>query len=209
LDGGVEKVDARNALSARDSHIWTLRIGALVLSLTVLFLLGIIYSKQNVFRIQVPPDLSKGAIIKPGEYLASNSYMFAHHIWRELNDWKVSGKVDYAARIKTYECYVTPAFKRWLEKNYAEKNAQGELDRTRVLSTIKAFDESMVIDMGNNTYRVDLHMNLTESIKNSDVKNISIRYPLRVLPDTRSCNLFGQSLDGFYAEPDRIDGVTK
>jgi integrating conjugative element protein (TIGR03746 family) len=202
-------MDARNALSSRDSHIWTLRIGAILLALIVLGLLSIIYTKQNVFRIQVPPDLSKGAIIKPGEYLPSNSYMFAHYVWREINDWKVSGKVDYSARIKTYECYVTPAFKRWLDKNYSDKNTQGELDRTRIISTIRPYDPSMVIDMGNHTYRVELQMSLTESIKNSEVKSINIRYPMRVVPDTRSCNAFGQSLDGFYSEPDRIDGAVK
>jgi hypothetical protein len=88
-------MDARNALSSRDSHIWTLRVVVIALSAVIFGLLGIVYTKQNVFRVQIPPDLSKGALIKPGEYLAPNSYMFAHFVWRELNDWKVSGKVDY------------------------------------------------------------------------------------------------------------------
>ena len=196
--------DQRNGISSRDSHIWTLRMGGIVLVAIIAGLLTLIGLKQNMFTVQVPPDLSHGARVKPGEYQSSSSYVFAHHIWREMNDWKVSGKVDLPARIKTYECYVTPAFKRQLEKIKVEKSANGELDRTRTMTSDAAFKDSFVKELGGSTFVTYLYMHIIERIDGSEVKNVHIRYPLRVVPDNRNCNRFGQALDGFYSEPERI-----
>lgn len=196
--------DARNGITARDSHIWTLRMALVILSAVIAALLGVIVLKQNMFTVQVPPDLSHGARVKPGEYLASSSYVFSHYIWRELNDWKVSGKSDLPARLKTYECYVTPSFKKQLDKIKKEKSVNGELDRTRVMTSDVEFKQGYVKELGANTFVAYLHMHIIERIEDSEVKNVHIRYPLRVVPDNRECNRFGQALDGFYSDPERI-----
>lgn len=196
--------DTRHGISSRDSHIWSLRIALLLSFAMIGALIVVIMSRQNQFTINVPPDLSQGALVKPGEFQKSNAYVFALHVWRELNDWKISGKKDYPARIKVYECYVTPNFHRWLLNNVDQKEKEGELDRARRTTLVSPFHESLVANLGANTFSVTIDINLIEDIKGREVKNIAIRYPLRVVPDTRTCNRFGMSLDGFAAEPSRI-----
>ena len=201
--------EPRNALTARDSHIWTLRIALVILSLVSLGLVGILYSKQNDFFVHVPPDLSRGAKIKPGELLEPNSYAFAAYIWREVNDWPESGRKDYPEKIKSYGCYFTPSFMRWLEKNNKEKAAAGELERVRSLSIEDVFRDDMVKPLGGNTFEVTLTMKLHERIEGQPIKDILIRYPLRVIPDTRSCNQMGMAIDGFFAQPERVQEEVK
>ncbi len=195
----------RHAISARDSHIWTLRAGLVVLTLITLGLIALLYARQNAFTVHVPPDLSRGAQLKPGELLAPNAYAFAHNIWRELNEWRVSGKNDYPAAIKTYSCYVTPSFGRWLTHNFEEKQKAGELDRTRSLATLQPFNLEMVKPMGDNGYAVAIAFRLYEQVSGQEVKDTGIVYPLRVVPDNRSCNQMGMALDGFYDQPARIE----
>ncbi len=201
--------EPRNALTARDSHIWTLRIALVILSVVSLGLVGILYSKQNDFFVHVPPDLSRGAKIKPGELLEPNSYAFAAYIWREVNDWPESGRKDYPTKIKSYGCYFTPSFMRWLEKNNKEKAAAGELERVRSLSIEDVFRDDMVKPLGGNTFEVTLTMKLHERIEGQPIKDILIRYPLRVIPDTRSCNQMGMAIDGFFAQPERVQEEVK
>lgn len=196
--------DTRHGISSRDSHIWSLRI-ALILSFAMIAaLIGVIMSRQNHFTISIPPDLSQGALVKPGEFQKPTAYVFALHVWRELNDWKISGKKDYPARVKVYECYVTQSFHKWLLSNVEQKDKEGELDRARRTALVSPFREGLVTHLGANTFSVTLDINLIEDIKGREVKNIAIRYPLRVVPDSRTCNRFGMSLDGFAAEPTRI-----
>ncbi len=201
--------EPRNALTARDSHIWTLRIALVIVSIVALGMVGILYSKQNDFFVHVPPDLSRGAKIKPGELLEPNSYAFAAYIWREVNDWPESGRKDYPAKIKSYGCYFTPSFMRWLEKNNKEKAAAGELERVRSLSIEDVFRDDMVKPIGGNTFEVTLTMKLHERIEGQPIKDILIRYPLRVIPDTRSCNQMGMAIDGFFAQPERVQEEVK
>ncbi|MCR6651428.1 MAG: TIGR03746 family integrating conjugative element protein [Cellvibrionaceae bacterium] len=196
--------DTRHGISSRDSHIWSLRIALILSFIMIGALIGVIFSRQNHFTIGIPPDLSQGALVKPGEFQKSTAYVFALHVWRELNDWKISGKKDYPARVKVYECYVTPSFHKWLLSNIEQKDKEGELDRARRTTLVSPFREALVTHLGANTFSVTLDINLIEDIKNREVKNIAIRYPLRVVPDYRSCNRFGMSLDGFAAEPSRI-----
>jgi integrating conjugative element protein (TIGR03746 family) len=197
--------EPRNAISARDSHIWTLRMALVIVGCIALALAGILYTRQNDFFLHVPPDLSHGANIKPGELQAPNAYAFASFIWRGLNDWPLTGKTDYPTNIKKLECYVSPAFLQWIQKNAKEKNDSGELSRTRSLSLDDAFTSDMVDPIGNNVFDVALTAKVHERIEGLAIKDIIVRYPLRVVADTRSCNLMGMALDGFYAQPERTE----
>lgn len=201
--------EPRNALTARDSHIWTLRMALIIVSVIAVALVGILYSKQNNFFVHVPPDLSHGAKIKPGELLAPNSYAFAAYIWREINDWPEGGRKDYPSKIKTYNCYFTPSFLHWLENNNKEKSVAGELERTRNLSVEDVFRDEMAKPLGGNTFEVTLTMKLHERIEGQPIKDILIRYPLRVIPDTRGCNQMGMAIDGFFAQPERVQDEVK
>lgn len=197
--------DARNALHSRDSHIWTLRI-VLLLLVSLLFLQSmVIYTRQNEITVHVPPDLSKGATLKPGELQAANTYAFAMYVWRNLNDWRVSGHEDYAKLIDEYQCLVTPEFERWLRKNEEQKRHQGELDRTRVFSDVTPYKPEFVYELGANVFSVALALKLQERVKSVVIKDVGMSYSLRVIPDTRKCNPMGMALDGFMFDPTRAE----
>jgi integrating conjugative element protein (TIGR03746 family) len=197
--------EPRHAISARDSHIWTLRMAVLLLAAIALCLAGLLYTRQNDFFLHVPPDLSHGANIKPGELQAPNAYAFASYIWRGLNDWPTEGKKDYSADIQKYACYLSPSFLQWVQKNEKEKSDAGELGRTRSLSLDNAFTNDMVNPIGNNVFEVLLTSTIHERTEGLPIKDIIVRYPLRVVADTRPCNLMGMALDGFYAQPERTE----
>ena len=197
--------DQRNGLTARDSHIWTLRMALLFAIAIITGLIAVIWSKQNHFTIQIPPDLSKGALLKPGEFQPATSYLLAHHVWTELNTWRVKGSVDYPAKITTYDCFVTPSFKKWLEEHKDIKSKKNELAVTRSATVIDSFKDEYVKPMGADTFMVSLYLNIVESLDGYEVKNNHFFYPIRVVPDNRKCNVFGQALDGFYQEPQKFN----
>lgn len=197
--------DARNALHSRDSHIWTLRIVILILAALLMLQSLVIYTRQNDLTVHVPPDLTNGAVLKPGEVKAVNAYAFAVYVWRNLNDWGSSGKDDYSRLIDEYRCLVTPEFERWLRQNQLLKRRQGELDRTRVLADLGLFKPEYVTAMGGNIFAVSLLTTIQERVKGVVIKDVGMSYALRVVPDYRKCNVMGMALDGFLVDPTRAE----
>lgn len=197
--------DARNALHSRDSHIWTLRI-VLILLIGLLFLQSmVIYTRQNELTLHVPPDLSNGAVLKPGELQAVNAYAFAVYVWRNLNDWGISGKEDYSRLITEYKCLVTPDFERWLRLNEEQKRREGELDRTRVFTQVIPYKPEFATDLGANVFSVAVLGKIQERVKSVIIKDVGMSYSLRVVPDNRKCNVMGMALDGFMVDPTRAE----
>lgn len=197
--------DARNALHSRDSHIWTLRIVLLLLIALLILQSLVIYQRQNEITVHVPPDLSKGATLTPGAIHSANAYSFAIYVWRNLNDWSLSGKTDYARLIDEYKCLVTPEFERWLHQNHNQKRRQGELDRTRVLSELIPFKPDYVTELGSNVFSVALILKIQERVEGAIIKDVQMHYALRVVPDSRKCNVMGMALDGFILDPTRAE----
>lgn len=197
--------DARNALHSRDSHIWTLRMVLLLLTGLLFLQSMVIYTRQNELTVHVPPDLSKGATLKPGALQAANSYAFAIYVWRNLNDWGINGKDDYEKLINEYQCLVTPEFEQWLRKNLAHKKQEGELDRTRVLFEKNSYKPEFVSELASNVFSVTLLMKIQERVKSVVIKDVVMNYSLRVVPDARKCNVMGMALDGFIVDPTRAE----
>lgn len=197
--------DARNALHSRDSHIWTLRIVLLLVIGLLIFQSFVMYQRQNEITVHVPPDLSRGATLKPGELQKPNSYSFANYVWRGLNDWPESGKDDYKKAIDKYKCLITPEFERWLNQNRNEKSRAGELDRTRVLTEELFYQEAFVSELGMNSFSVAMVMKLQERVGGMVIKNVTMNYSLRVVPDLRNCNEMGMAIDGFMVDPTRAE----
>lgn len=197
--------DARNALHSRDSHIWTLRIVLLLLIGLLLLQTAVIYTRQNDITVHVPPDLSNGAVLKPDELQGVSAYAFAMYVWRNLNDWGVSGSDDYKRLIDEYQCLITPEFESWLRKNEDQKRRQGELDRTRVLSDINLYKPEFVTELSKNVFSVALLVKIQERVKSVVIKDVAMSYSIRVIPDKRKCNPMGMALDGFMFDPTRAE----
>ena len=197
--------DIRNKISAQDSHIWTLRIGLVVLSVLLGVSLTVIAYLNTQVDVHVPPDISKGGVLIPGQLQKPNSYTFALTVWKSINAWKESGNKEYGANIEQYSCQLTPKFKSYLVKHLKKKNKQGELDRSRDLYETVAYKEEFVTPLGGNTYAVALLLQLKERVENLPIKDVPMQYSLRVVTDSRACNKFGMALDGFANNPFRTE----
>lgn len=197
--------DARNAILSRDSHIWTLRMFVVALMGAMFFLIWVLYQRQSDITVHIPPDLSKGANIKPGVLVAPNSYAFGMYVWRALNDWPDSGSKDYSAAIDKYKCFVSPDFEQWLRKNEKNKRREGELDRTRTITEAVPFNPQFVQSVGSNVFSVALVMRLQERVGGMVVKDTNMNYSLRIVPDNRHCNDMGMAIDGFMIDPTRAE----
>lgn len=177
----------------------------LIMAAIIFVLVYIVQESRTNLTIHVPPDLSRGAILKPGELQKSNAYAFALLVWKGLNEWMTNGKEDYEAAIKRYQCLITPDFEQWLLNNKEQKARAGELDRTRFLSELNAYSDSFVSALGNNTFSVAAIMQLQERFNGMKIKDTSMSYSLRVVPDNRKCNEMGMALDGFMVDPTRAE----
>lgn len=177
----------------------------LILAAIIFALVYMVQKSQTNLKIHVPPDLSRGATLRPGELQKPNAYAFALYVWKGLNEWMKNGKDDYAAAIDKYQCLITPDFEKWLQNNKDQKARAGELDRTRFLSELNAYTDSFVADLGNNTFSVAAVMQLQERFNGMLIKDTSMSYSMRVVPDNRKCNEMGMALDGFMVDPTRAE----
>lgn len=197
--------DARNAIHSRDAHIWTLRMFILILAALLFFTVWVLYQRQSDITVHIPPDLSRGADVKPNILQNPNAYAFAMYVWRGLNDWNESGKKDYSGAIDKYKCMITPDFERWLRQSEKVKNKEGELDRTRTLTEAIPYSPHFVTKLNANVLSASMVMRLQERVGGMLVKDITMNYALRVIPDNRHCNEMGMAIDGFMFDPTRAE----
>ena len=197
--------DARNALLSRDSHLWSLRMALVFCALIIFALIAVLGSRLKDIDIHIPPDLSKGATVRPGVLEKASAYAFANYVWKGVNTWTNSGKDEYEKLIEAHKCHVTPEFKNWLERNRAQKIKNGELDRVRFVSDEVVYDPNFVTDKGNNVMSVAMVMRLQEFVGGMRIKNIVMNYSLNIVHDSRSCNEMHMAIDGFNVDPTRAE----
>lgn len=193
------------------AHIRTLR-GAALAELLVIAALwhGWTNAKRDV-RVYLPPDLRSGAVVRLDAPQPENVYAFARYIFQQLNYWPDSGQKDYGEALYRLQDYLTPGFLAQLQSDLEERGKRGELsDRVRSIQEMPghAYEEAKVTVVGNGVWVVHLDFRIAEHVKGMAVKNVDIRYPLRVLrydvnPER---NPWGLVLDG-YAEsgPSRME----
>lgn len=130
----------KNALNARDAHIWTLRGTCVLLILVCLVLaLGWMNAPRNL-TIHQPPDLRSGSTRPWWEVPPSTVYAFGFYVFQQLNSWPKDGEQDYPARIKSLSPYLTPECQTLLEDDARKRNFSGEL-RERVRGIYEIPDE--------------------------------------------------------------------
>lgn len=127
----------KNALNARDNHIWTLRAACgVMLILLVLSMFGWMMSPRNL-TIHNPPDLRSGSSRAWWEIPPSTVYAFSFYIFQQLNSWPKDGDTDYPYRITTLSAYLTPGCEESLRKDAKQRKDLGESrDRVRGVSEI-------------------------------------------------------------------------
>ncbi len=150
--------------------------------------------------LHYPPDLRSGASMKVGEIPDYQAYIFAQYIVQQLNNWEKNGAKDYPARVQALTFYITPGYKANLLKDIKERLRQGELqNRVRHLRPLpgSAYTEDSV-EIRGNSWIVWLNVAIEETISGQPVKELKMRYPIRVVryDANREKNPWQLALDG-------------
>ncbi len=192
----------RDLNSSLGSHIATLRGIIVILVLINIFMWMGWRGASSDIRIHIPPDIRSGAIINADEISDVNVYSFASYIFQQLYRWPVNGEKNYGEQIFIVSPYLTPGFREELINDMETRSKNGELTgRVRFIQAIQGqgYEERRVDLLDNGNWIVWLDFNIQEYVNGMQVKNVNIRYPLRVTrfdvdPET---NPWGLALNGF------------
>jgi len=176
---------ARNKLVASTEHIKTLRAIVIICLMIILALWIRNGSLQETQRLFIPPDLAQGAVVEFDQVPPPVIYTFASYIFQQLNRWKNNGDIDYRERIYTLQGYLTPSCIQFLTNDMNRKRKLGEL-RSRVRSIETIDNEGYVrqrvsIESKGSSWLTWLDFTIRETISGHPVKNINVRYKLRVV----------------------------
>lgn len=170
------------------------------------------YSLSNIsdrITVHIPPQLERGAILNPGEVPKPNVYSFSYYVFQKLNTWEKDGFTEAPHLLDIYRCFLTPDFAKDLALIHKERSSRGETKgrkRTVREASNKGFDPANVVTIDDRKWIVKLDMNIQETIGDTLIKDVSVRFPLLVVKDDTSpdCNPWGIKFAGFDSAPKRI-----
>ncbi|HSV47581.1 MAG TPA: TIGR03746 family integrating conjugative element protein, partial [Ramlibacter sp.] len=189
-----------NALDNKEAIIRLQWVFVAILTIALCLAIHGLKTAPSDLTLHIPPDLRSGAKLKPGEVPPPSVYAFAHYIWQQVNHWSRDGDKDYGGAIFRMQAYLTPACREWLERDLQTKANNGELSlRTRGLQEIPGheYEEFRVRPLSNSAWRVELDYAIKETVRGMAVKEVGVRYPLRVVrfDADRELNQFGLAVD--------------
>jgi len=200
----------KKVLDSRDAHILSLRIVLALLAVALFYAIHGWSSAPEHIKIDIPPDLRSGSTRGIDVRHPFNIYAFGYYIFQQMNNWPVQGTDDYKKQIERLSCYITPRFKGELERDYQKRLKNHELSRTRALQEIpeRPYTDKRVYIESDDSWVAFYDVNVKETFRSEIVKDIFVRYPLRVVrwDVDPECNLWGLALDGFYKKPSRLEG---
>ena len=150
--------------------------------------------------LHYPPDLREGAVMQIGEVDPASIYLFAQYILQQINSWGHDGATDYPKRVSALRYYLTPGYKQFLEEDIKARKSAGELSgRVRTMTFLgggQYRDDFVQIDGDGWIAWFDVH--IREYIGGEPVKDVVLRYPVRVVPYDidRERNPWQLALDG-------------
>ena len=181
-------------------------------AIALLLGLGWYTASRELPSLHIPPDVSQGVIIRPGEVPQPNVYAFALYTWQQLNRWPADGSQEYPQAIYRFSPYLTPRFREELLADMRRRAKAGELDqRVRGMQEIPGhhYDFNRVDVESEDVWIVWLDLDVEEHYRQTLVKDTQVRYPLRVVrwDVDKALNPFGLALDGFATRegPKRLD----
>lgn len=146
------------------------------------------YSLPKHLELHVAPDMKAGDTVsfKGGQAPVPtvNVYGFAYYIWQQINRWQADGAVDYGKQIYDFQAYLTPRCQAQLQGDMEDRFKKGELrQRTRQITEVPGFSfaENRVITESTSAWTVLLDMQVMESYRGQAIKDVFIRYPVRVV----------------------------
>jgi integrating conjugative element protein (TIGR03746 family) len=178
-----------NALGGERRHAQVLT--AIIFAVAILGLVStwLAWRTPKEIVVHFPPSLSVGGTMRVNDgepqIAPQEVYTFAYYIWQQLNRWPSDGSVDYGNQIFAMQNYVTPQCRAQLEADLAARMKDGELRlRTRAISEITglSYAPNRVLDEGSGqSWMVFLDAQVQETFKGMPVKDIYVRYPVRVV----------------------------
>jgi len=199
----------RKHAANQNAHIWSLRLAVgVLLILSLLFFWGWKTAPKRLM-VHMPPDLTGGTRILAGEIGSPNVYAFGSYIFQQLNRWRDNGQKDYGENIQRLSVYLTDSYKANLIAEQKYKGSRGELSqRTRMVYEPPGhgYDPERVDVVDKNTWVIWLDLRLQENVRGMNVKDVLIRYPLRVVrvPGDWERNPWGLALDDYWIPSYRL-----
>ncbi len=200
---------AKSFMSHQEKRIRDLRFFCIGLIAIVLWQTYSLSGVSERITVHIPPDLERGAVLNPGEVPRPNLYSFSHYLFQKINTWEKDGYSEAPKLLDVYRCYLTPDFAENLALIHQERSNRGETkNRTRLVreASNKGFDPKNVVTISKDKWVVLLDMNIQETIEDTLIKDVSVRFPLILIKDDTNpdCNPWGIKLAGFDSSPKRI-----
>ncbi len=163
----------------------------------------------HVIDVYQPPDVRYGHLSSINSVPPTTVYDFAKSIFTSLHQWEKDGAVDYEHNRLALRAYLTPNYHKDIKRDIFLRNENNELRRrTRVMTPApgSAYTTAAVVVESNDAWIVYLDMRVTERVNLKPVKDIYVRYPIRVIryPISRAANPAQLALDGYTGEPQRL-----
>lgn len=198
----------RHEIDNARAHIVSLWLVIIILSVFLAYAFHGWSEAPKEIEVHVPPDLSKGVVMRVGDVPSPNVYAFAFYIWQQINRWHENGAEDYPKNLYRFSPYITPRFRAELLRDMKQRSRHGELSgRVRALMETpgSVYDDSKVKQAGNGAWEVELDTTVSESVSGMEVKRTRVIWPLRVVryDVDRERNPWGLALDGFAGEGPR------
>ena len=187
----------------------------LFLTMALVALAVALMSSRDWITVYVPPDVTRGAFITASTPPPAAVYGFASLTLQNLHHWPADGEKDYLTSIDAQAPYLTPSFRRQLLEDHARLSNRSGINelkgRGRALFPVpeRLYSPERVVRTGDGVWSVTMDYRLLETIGTTRVKDILIRYELRVVQAAvdPAGNVWGMQLDGFLREPVRISGA--
>ena len=150
----------------------------------IIFIMSIGWmSAPDKISLHYPPDLRSGATMKIGQIDPSEVFLFAGYILQQLNSWDQDGSKDYPSKLNILRHYITPRYREELKQDILKRSKMGQLrNRVRKFSLVPgtAYREEFISLLGG-SWVVWLDVNITEHVLGEIVKDVKIRYPMRIV----------------------------
>ena len=162
-------------------------------------------------RIYVTPTLETAGGFTQANHISDELlFGFTFKTFTEINTWRGGEDVEeYKRQIEANRYFLTPAYYEQLTADFSKKKMLGELARLRVLSGYHGedFQSVDIKPLGPNAWEVDLTLRLEERVGDTAVKDVLIRYPIKVVRSqlTPELNPYGLAIDGYVREPERVN----
>lgn len=205
-----------NALSAQRRANGHLRAAIGIVALMGAIGTWIAYQVPKNINVHVLPAVSTPSTVKVagGESAvpSANVYAFGYYVWQQVNRWATDGATDYGTQIFRVQNYVTPRCISQLTSDMQTRQKAGELrQRTRQMSEIPGLGyqaNRVVADDSGQGWTVFLDLQVQETYRGQAVKDVFIRYPIRVVrfDVDRQRNHWQMAIDCYGSQrPARLD----